>query len=420
MDLSTLFGTALSGLRANKMRAFLTTLGVIIGVGTVISMISIIDGMNGFVYNVLGSVGSNTLYVQKFKWNVGGPASREEMRELAKRPNLTQEDAAALRALPSLEAVSAVQDFWGGGFRMSYKTSSFDESGITGADEYWFPISGYVLAEGRNFTPDDITYGKQVVILGKTPVEKLFGNENPIDKVIQISGKTFTVIGVAEERGEMLGNDLDDMVAVPLSTGQKFFEITGHGPWRSLYGSISIQAKVREDYSMDQAQEDIREVMRMRHGLRFDEADDFNINSQQMLLDLYRQFTTGIFLAMIGIASLALLVGGIGIMNIMLVTVTERTREIGIRMAIGATRQQILMQFLFEAITLTLSGGIIGILLGLGLGKLVDVLTPLPSAAPLWSILLGLAFAAGVGLFFGIYPAYKASRLDPIEALRYE
>ena len=425
MDILTLVKTAFGGLVANKLRSFLTTLGVIIGVTTVIAMVSIIEGINGFVYNVLGSVGSNTLYVQKFKWNVnigGGGPSREEVRELSKRPNLTPEDAEALRGLPCLKSVGVLQEFWsfGENFKLTYKTKSHDIRGINGVDEYGIPLLGYQIGQGRNFTHDDIIYRRQVVILGKTPAERLFGDEDPLEKEVQIAGKTFIVIGVLGEKGEMLGNDMDDFVAVPISTAQRYFELPSRGPWRQLYGSPYIAASVKEGWTIEEASEMVRDEMRMRRGLRFDQPDNFEINSQKMLVDIYKQFTMGIFLAMIGIASLALLVGGIGIMNIMLVSVTERTREIGIRMAVGATRRDILLQFLFESVTLTLTGGIIGVLLGLSLGKLVDILTPLPSSAPVWSILLGLAFAAGVGLFFGIYPAYKASRLDPIEALRYE
>ncbi|MGC8893663.1 MAG: ABC transporter permease [candidate division WOR-3 bacterium] len=423
MDILTLFKTALGGLIANKMRSFLTTLGVIIGVTTVIAMVSIIEGINGFVYNVLGSVGSTTLYVQKFKWdvNIGGP-SREEVRELSKRPNLTPEDAEALRELPCLKSVGVLQKFlsFGESFKLTYKTKSHDVRSINGVDEYGIPLLGYQIEQGRNFTSDDINYRRQVVILGKTPAEKLFGDEDPLEKEIQIAGKTFMVIGVLGEKGKMLGNDMDDFVVMPMTTAQRYFELPARGPWRQLYGSPYIAAQVKEGWTIEEASEMVRDEMRMRRGIRFDQPDNFEINSQKMLVDIYKQFTMGIFLAMIGIASLALLVGGIGIMNIMLVSVTERTKEIGIRMAIGATRWNILLQFLFESVTLTLTGGIIGILLGLGLGKLVDILTPLPSSAPLWSILLGLAFAAGVGLFFGIYPAYKASCLDPIEALRYE
>jgi len=206
---------------------------------------------------------------------------------------------------------------------------------------------------------------------------------------------------------------------MPVTTAQKLFTRKGSSRF-NLWQSLRIVVKLRDDVSMEKGMEEIEELLRMRRGLRFDQEDDFALNTQEMLLEAYKKLTTGIFLAMIGIASLALLVGGIGIMNIMLVSVTERTREIGVRMAVGAKRREILLQFIFEAVFLTSAGGLLGVMLGFMIAKLVDLLTPLPSAMPFWSVLLGLGFSGVVGLFFGIYPASKASKMDPIVALRYE
>jgi len=258
-----------------------------------------------------------------------------------------------------------------------------------------------------------------VVVIGKYIAEKLFENKNPLGKIIRIGKYNFEIVGVLKERGSFMGSNLDDIVLIPLNTLKKLFRIRQRGPF-GIFSSLSIQVKIKEGTDIEKAKEKLTELLRARRGLKFTQENDFSINTQQMLLEAYKNLTRGIFFAMLGIASLALLVGGIGIMNIMLVSVTERTREIGIRMAVGAKRKEIMLQFLFESMLLTLAGGIVGVTLGVGIGKLIDVLTPLPFSAPAWSILLGVGFSSIVGIFFGIYPASKAARLDPIEALRYE
>ncbi len=417
MDLFSLIKTATLGLRANRMRAFLTTLGIIIGVATVISMVSIIDGMNRYTYRVLGSLGSNTVYIQKWKWRVfGGRMSRKWFREIAKRKDLTIEDAEALDKLPAVEAAVPIQPL--NGITVSYLDKDLDVEDALGTNSLYIPVAGYEIARGRNFIDQDNKLKRQVCIIGKYVVENLFEDgTDPIGKEINIGKYKFLVIGVLKERGQIMGRSMDNILIMPIRTAQKYFVSRR---WRRVFSSLYILAKIKEGIPMERGLSQIEDLLRVRRGLRFDQENDFAMNTQEALLQAWKKLTTGIFLAMIGIASLALLVGGIGIMNIMLVSVTERTREIGIRMAVGAKRREILIQFLLEAIFLTVVGGSVGVILGFLIAKGVDLATPLPSAMPIWSVILGLGFSALVGLFFGIYPASKASRMDPIEALRYE
>lgn len=411
-----LLKSAIIGLRSNKLRSFLTTLGIIIGVATVISMISIIDGMNRYTYKVLGAIGSNTVYVQKWQWKIRmGRMSRKEIRELAKRPDLTVEDAKAISNLPTVEKAVPYMSIWQG-INVAYGNTNFEVSNLDGAEPGYIEITGHNVERGRGLVEEDILYRRQVCVIGNYIAEKLFENEDPIGREIRIGNHTFVVVGVLKKRGTFLGNNLDDIIIIPLSTHRKFF--VPRGTYR-VFSSLGIVVKAQPG-KLDQTVKDIEELMRTRRGLRFDQENNFGLNTQQILVEAYKKLTSGIFMAMIFIASLALLVGGIGIMNIMLVSVRERTREIGLRMAVGAKRGEILVQFLFEAIVLTASGGLIGTFIGFLIAKIVDLLTPLPSGIPLWSIALGVGFSAAVGLFFGIHPASVAARMDPIEALRYE
>jgi len=418
MEFSTLLKSAYLALKANKTRSLLTTLGIIIGVATVISMVSIIDGMNRYVYQILGSLGSKTVYVQKWKWAIRTTRmSREEFRKILRRPDLTLEDAEAIRELPEVELAAASQPIWAG-LRMRHKDKTI-ELDPEGVEEDFLPIAGYEVEYGRGLNRNDILYKRNVVVIGKYVAENLFPDEDPIGKELDIGGYKFLVIGVLKEKGELMGNNLDEVAFIPITTAQKLFINKTRRRYR-VFASLRILAKIRDDVPMEEGLKSIETLMRERRNLRFNDDDNFSLNTQEMLLDAYRKLTNGIFFAMIGIASLALVVGGIGIMNIMLVSVTERTREIGVRMAVGAKRKDILLQFLVEAVFLTTVGGLIGVIIGSVIGKLVDIATPLPSAIPLWSILVGLGFSTFVGLFFGIYPAQKAAKLDPIEALRYE
>ncbi|MCK4577019.1 ABC transporter permease, partial [candidate division WOR-3 bacterium] len=271
-------------------------------------------------------------------------------------------------------------------------------------------ITGRDLESGRYITALDNTHKKRVCVIGTDIVENLFPNEDPLNKTIRISSAKFIVVGVLEKKGQMLGQSMDNEVIIPFSTFRKLFIRRGREDI-----AIAILAKDK-----DEAIDEIRGVLRRIRKVKSGKPDDFSINTQDVLMDMYNKITGAAFIVMIGVASLSLLIGGIGIMNIMLVSVTERTREIGIRKAIGARYKDILYQFLTEAVVISGFGGVIGIIVGFTLARIISVASNLPSAVPLWAVLLGFGFSSGVGIFFGIYPANKAARLDPVEALRYE
>ncbi len=401
---------------SNKLRSLLTTLGIIVGVSTVIAMVSVIDGINKYVYRVLGSMGTNVVYVQKYKWQITGRLTPEEIRKLARTPDLTLEDAEAIRGLDEVEIVSAAQPIRGLTVRYREKTVDADPTGI---EPDYIVISGYELSNGRPFIKNDVLYRTNAAIIGDQIRERLFGIEDPIGKEIWVDKYKFIVIGVLKPKGQLLGQNLDNVLFVPITTAQKYFPVRGFGPYR-IFRSLQIAVKIKDEVQLDSGMFAIENLLRTRRGIRFNEDNNFFLNTSEMLISAYKQITGGIFIAMILIASMALIVGGIGIMNIMLVSVTERTREIGVRKAVGATERDILLLFLTESILLTTIGGLIGVAIGLIFGKLLEILTPLPATIPIWSIVLGLGFSSIVGLFFGIYPARKAAKLNPVEALRYE
>ncbi|MEO0262768.1 MAG: ABC transporter permease [candidate division WOR-3 bacterium] len=419
MKISDLLYTSFHGLKTHKLRTGLTTLGIIIGIATVITMVAIIEGVNRFVYNVFGSIGSDLIYIQKWKWSfVVGRRGSDFWKEIEKRKDLEIEDAEAIKSLKSIKGVAVTYPVLNVN-EVKYKDKVLSVNDIEGVTPEYLYILNTTIVKGRNFMDADNDFRRKVCIIGHFVAENLFEKEDEIDKEILIGNQKFTVIGVTEKKGEFLGQNLDNIIIMPLNTALLYFKPPSSG-WMKAFQTLRIVAKIKEGYKIDDVQEEIRLLLRQRRNLFFNAEEDFALNTQEMLLSAYRNLTMGIFFAMIGIASLALIVGGIGIMNIMLVSVTERTKEIGIRMAIGAKRRDILFQFLAESIFITLFGGILGLLLGIGFAKIVDILTPLPSYIPLWSIFVAVGFSSITGLFFGIYPATRASKLNPIEALRYE
>ncbi len=404
---------ALAAIKAHKMRAFLTVLGVLIGVCTVIAMVSIITGLNKSMAQQIESLGSDAIYVTKTEIGIqfGGPSEEER-----NRPPITFEDAMAVQELcPSIEAVSPQN--WGPGSKtVKYKDNKVSQFELIGVMPSYEVVNNNYAEEGRFFTESDVNYRAMVVVLGKDVAESLFPHLDPIGKEISLAGrnfapKRFRVIGVMEKRPSILGESQNNFVLLP------------HPTYKKLYPEekeLLLVAKPKSREVMEQAMEEITQVMRIRRGLSADKPNNFALATQDDLLDMYRNITKAIYMVMVIISSIGLLVGGVGVMNIMLVSVTERTREIGIRKAIGARKKDILWQFLIEAMTLSGSGGILGIIIGLGIGEFVGAVTPLAAGVSLPWIVLGFSFSVSVGLIFGIYPAYRAAKLDPIVSLRYE
>ena len=404
---------AMAAIKAHKMRAFLTILGVFIGVTTVIAMVSIITGLNKSMSQQIESLGSNVMYVTKFEIGIqiGGPSEEERNRK-----PIVFEDAIAIRELcPSVSAVSPQN--WGPGSKtVKYQNNKHSRFELIGVLPDYEVVNNNFAAEGRFFTDSDVKYRAMVTVLGQDVSETLFPNLDPIGKEIILSGANFspkrvTVVGVMEKRPSILGESQNNFVLLPYDTYKKLYPEEKE---------LLLVAKPESPELMEQAIDEITQVMRLRRGVPADKPNDFSVATQEDLMDMYRKITSAIYLVMVVISSIGLLVGGVGVMNIMLVSVTERTREIGIRKAIGARKKDILWQFLIEAMTLSGSGGILGIIIGLLLGKVVAWVSPLPAAVSLFWIILGFSFSVSVGLIFGIYPAYRAARLDPIVSLRYE
>lgn len=401
------FSIASHALRANKMRSFLTTLGIIIGVMTVIGMSTIVNGINKTVTKELASIGANVFYVQKFPAVIAD----DSYRKYAKRKDITVFHAEAVEKRSTLASKIAIEmEDWNKRVRYEDKKTNADV-GVYGTSIGWQSINSRFVASGRFLQEVDVRASRKVCVLGLDIVETLFPFEDPIGKEVYVGPLKMLVIGVFEERGSMFGQSQDNMVVIPYTTYQQVF---GKNKW----AEIAIEAKSPEllEATMDEAIGILRAVRKVPPG----QPNDFEIITRDSLMDTWKNMTQVVFVAAIGIATISLLVGGIGIMNIMLVSVTERTREIGIRKAIGAHRADILLQFILEAMVLSAIGGVIGILMGVGLGELVGVVSPLPAEIPVGAIFAGFIFSSSVGLFFGIYPAAKAAKMDPIEALRYE
>lgn len=403
---------AFDSIKAHKLRSFLTLLGILIGVMTVIGMVSIIQGLNRSFMAELESVGSDIIIVSKREPGIQIGREPEEIRQ---RKNLTLDDAAAIEEECSLVKAVAVDlpaEFFEN-IPVKYQDKKSQDSLLIGMNEK-FPqvLSVYLPEEGRFITASDVLHRTKVCILGADLKEILFPHSSPLGKEIRIGPEKFKVVGVLEKRGEMFGQSRDNIVGLPITTLMKYF------PYDLSNLEIIIAPK-KHGY-IPETMDQIITVLRKRRKVPFDQPNDFAIYTQQTILDLYNQLTGAAYLVMIAISSIGLLVGGIGVMNIMLVAVKERTREIGIRKAIGARAGDILRQFLIEAVFLTGTGGALGVLLGFLIALLVRVATPLPASVTLWSVLLGLGVSISVGLFFGIFPAQKAARTDPIVSLRYE
>jgi putative ABC transport system permease protein len=408
---------ALDSLRKNTLRSFLTVLGVVIGVATVIGMSSIISGLNDSIANQIADLGSNLVFVQRIPPTLGGRLPPE----VFSRKKLTLEDAKAIQELPRVEAIAPVLQYFAintdaKSFSVRYRDKSAKNTIFVGATPEVAVVMNLHLDYGRWINEADHTHSTNVVVLGHDTADTIFqANVSPIDKEVQIEGEPFRVIGVLEKRKDALqggANPNDNVAEMPIGT---FWRL--HPEQKDFMFAV----KTRSQEDLPRAIGDIEALLRIRRGVPANKEDDFAISTQDTFTDLWRSISSGIFTVMLAISSIALVVGGVGVMNIMLVSVTERTREIGVRKAIGATQQNILMQFLFEAMVLTAVGGIIGIGAGWGIAAVVRTVAPsLPATVSMLWVGVGFGTAVGTGLIFGLYPAYRAAILSPIEALRYE
>jgi putative ABC transport system permease protein len=401
------FRIALAALRANKLRSFLTALGIIIGVGSVVAVVAIVQGLQHQVSNQLEEIGST--YVQ-----IVPRQGFSQPGQVMRRVKLTWDDGLALQErFPEIEKITPI--IFGNQLlrQAQYRHQPFAVLGVT--DDYQ-EVAAHYAERGRFLSRIDLRNRRRVAVIGETVVEELELGNDPIGKEIYVGDLPVTVVGVMEERGRAFGFDQDDLVFVPFDTALTLFG-------RDAADQVQLRIQLADAEDVAGFKDAATDLLRNRHELGEDDSDDFQVQTQDEILENTNAILAGVTGVVGGIVSIALLVGGIGIANIMLVSVTERTREIGIRKAVGARKRDIMVQFLIEAITLALVGGALGIALGYGLGALAIQLIPgdLPPAhVPLWAIVLAVGFSAFVGIVSGIYPAGKAARLDPIESLRYE
>jgi putative ABC transport system permease protein len=395
----------ISSLWAHKLRTSLTLLGHVMGVITVIVLVSLIQGLNHYVADKILIQGANLFRIHK----IGMTTSYETYLERMRRPDLEMAEYEALKERnETLRAVGAVLQTQS---RVKYRDRKLNQIPVIGLTHDGPFFDPYPVADGRGFREEDVAHRRRFVLLGHSVKEELFPVEDPIGKEIRVGSRRYTVIGVLGERGKVIGQDTDNFVAVP---------ITDMMAWHRDMTDFVILAQPGETVVADEAEAEMRWILRGVRGLRPADADDFEIITSDALMQVYQALTGGIFAALVGVGSISLVVGGIVIMNIMLVSVTERTREIGVRKSVGARRKDVLLQFLQEAVVLTLTGGLVGVLVGFALALLVSAVTPLPTRITPEATILGLGVSAVVGIFFGIFPALRASRLDPVAALRYE
>jgi putative ABC transport system permease protein len=397
---------ALGAIWANKLRSFMTVLGNIVAVTSIVTVVSLIQGMNAYVTNaIVSDVGADSFTIQQF----GVITNDDDFEKVRNNPRIKYVEAEAIRRYsPAVSAVMLQSQRSG---EVKYKDITLDRVQVQGVSEEYIEFSSFDAERGRMMSPVEVERNRPVTIIGYQTAERLFGQADPLEKVIKIEGVNFRVLGVSSKKGSFMGNSLDEIAVIPLGLFQK------------LYGAraqLSIVVKPRDPSVVQAAMDDATVALRVERRLKPKDRDNFGIFTAETLLGLYRQATNGIFAVLVGVVALSLLVGGIVIMNIMLMVVSERTREIGLRKALGARRKDIMSQVLTESVTLSTFGGIVGIVLGFIVARVIATITPLPAKLELWSVVLGVAITAGVGLFFGAYPASRAAQLDPIEALRRE
>lgn len=414
---------AFDTVRTQKMRSVLTILGILIGVTSIVGVTAIIRGFDESLRESIRELGPNTVFLVQFSGI--SLAAGKDFDELLRRPSLTSGDADAIeRQARSITSVNLILGEGGPPTlsRLSYDGQRTKPLNILGSTENYTDVIHVDVEMGRFFTQNELRHRRRVIVIGQTVLQALFPNIDPIGRTVRLGTQSYTVIGVFGQRPSPGGLNVgqNDFAVVPHTTYQKQFGIRVTRARRGQMQSVLIAAVPDEDATLDSAMRDVESVMRIRHGLRVDEPNDFDLMTQDAVLRLWDRVSRTTYLALVAVSSIALIVGGIGVMAIMTMSVKERTREIGTRRALGARRRDILWQFLLEAVFLTAVGGILGVAVGSAVGVAVHLVTGFPIFLPWWSFAIGVGFSASVGIIFGLFPAVRAAGLDPIEALRYE
>jgi putative ABC transport system permease protein len=401
-------GIALSAIWAAKLRSLMTVLGNIVAVMSIVAVVAVIQGLNAAVTSaILSQAGADSFAIQQF------PITRsdDEFEKVRGNPRITRQEVRAVERYDEAVVASVMADA-GGSARVAYRDKAIDNTRVRGVSPEYVNFSTFDAERGRLMSPTEVETSRPVTVIGWQTADRLFGQDvDPLEKTIRIAGVHFRVVGVSSKKGTVLGQSQDEFAIIPLARFQTIF-----GSRRSL----SLTVKPRDPGQMAEAMDAATIALRTARGLKPKQPDNFGLFTSDTILDIYHQATNGIFAVLVGVVGLSLVVGGIVIMNIMLMAVTERTREIGLRKALGARRSDIMTQMLTESVVLSMFGGVVGTLLGGAIGMAITRFTPVPAAIEPWSVALGIAITALVGLFFGLYPASRAARLDPIEALRKE
>ena len=395
---------ALRAIWSSKLRSFMSVLGNIVAVTSIIAVVSLIQGLNASVTDaIVSDVGADSFVVDRF----GITQSDEDFEKVRSNPRITLQDAAAIKKFsPLVRSVMAESSRSG---QVSFRDHLLESVNIRGVSPEYVNFSSYNAERGRLLSPSEVERNRNVVLLGWGTADRLFGQANPLEKIIKVEGVHFRVIGVNEKKGSVFGQSQDEFAVIPLGAFQKIF---------GARANIQLNVKPISPDVVGEAMQDATVALRIQRRLKPKQKDNFGLFTSDSILAIYHQATNGIFAVLVGVVALSLVVGGIVIMNIMLMVVTERTFEIGLRKALGAKRRDIMLQVLAESVTLSVAGGVVGTSLGFLLAWAISRLSPLPAAVQPWSVILGIGITAVVGIVFGVYPAMRAARLDPIEALR--